>query len=196
MQLFWAQQQALYVSHAVVRRDPHAGYGLPVPWPGGLRENQPSGRLRKPPSAAWLKLQEHLDYMGHRPRPAEVCVDLGAFPGGWSSYLAQATKAWVISVDRVGPTGKAMERLLERENLDYVQADALDWRPNRRVDWYCLRCGCGCKSVDVDTWDVFRTLRSRGRGTLSSCLPAFGVCACVLSFFAKVRYVWPSCQHL
>ena len=40
--------------------------------------------------------------------------------------------------------------------------------------------GCLCGYVLHKDWH-----EPRGRGTLSSCLSAFGVCACVLSFFAK-----------
>ena len=38
---------------------------------------------RTAPSRAYLKLWELLTLLGERPQPSELCIDLGASPGGW-----------------------------------------------------------------------------------------------------------------
>ncbi|MBX6322535.1 MAG: hypothetical protein IRY94_11960, partial [Rhodospirillaceae bacterium] len=40
-----------------------------------------------PPNRAYLKLWEALTLIGRHPRPGEVCLDLGASPGGWTWVL-------------------------------------------------------------------------------------------------------------
>jgi 23S rRNA (cytidine2498-2'-O)-methyltransferase len=52
-----------------------------------------------PPSRAYLKLWELFTIWGERPRPGELCLDLGASPGGWS-WVLQQLGARVISVDK------------------------------------------------------------------------------------------------
>ncbi len=52
-----------------------------------------------PPSRAYLKLWEALTVIGRRPRPGEICLDLGSSPGGWS-WALQQMGAHVISVDK------------------------------------------------------------------------------------------------
>lgn len=44
---------------------------------------------RAPPSRACLKLWEFFTLFGRRPRPGELCLDLGARPGGWTWVLQQ-----------------------------------------------------------------------------------------------------------
>jgi 23S rRNA (cytidine2498-2'-O)-methyltransferase len=52
-----------------------------------------------PPSRAYLKLWELFTLMGERPRPGELCLDLGSSPGGWT-WVLQSLGARVISVDK------------------------------------------------------------------------------------------------
>jgi 23S rRNA (cytidine2498-2'-O)-methyltransferase len=52
-----------------------------------------------PPSRAYLKLWEALTWLGEQPGAGELCLDLGASPGGWSFALA-ALGAEVLSVDK------------------------------------------------------------------------------------------------
>jgi 23S rRNA (cytidine2498-2'-O)-methyltransferase len=52
-----------------------------------------------PPSRAYLKLWEALTLLGAYPKPGELCLDLGASPGGWTWVLA-TLGARVISVDK------------------------------------------------------------------------------------------------
>lgn len=52
-----------------------------------------------PPNRAYLKLWELFTLTGLRPQPEELCLDLGASPGGWSWVLAQCG-ARVFAVDK------------------------------------------------------------------------------------------------
>jgi 23S rRNA (cytidine2498-2'-O)-methyltransferase len=52
-----------------------------------------------PPNRAYLKLWEALTVARAYPRPGELCLDLGAAPGGWSWVLA-GLGARVIAVDK------------------------------------------------------------------------------------------------
>lgn len=52
-----------------------------------------------PPSRAYLKLWEGFTRLGVYPGPGEVCMDLGACPGGWTWVLA-SLGARVIAVDK------------------------------------------------------------------------------------------------
>src|SRR3984957_99689 len=52
-----------------------------------------------PPSRAYLKLWELFTILDERPKPGELCLDLGASPGGWS-FVLQQLGARVISVDK------------------------------------------------------------------------------------------------
>ena len=52
-----------------------------------------------PPSRAYLKLWEALTLIDARPGPGDVCLDLGAAPGGWTWALAQLG-ARVTAVDK------------------------------------------------------------------------------------------------
>jgi 23S rRNA (cytidine2498-2'-O)-methyltransferase len=54
---------------------------------------------RTAPSRAYLKLWELFTLLGERPRPGELCVDLGASPGGWT-WVLQRLGAGVVSVDK------------------------------------------------------------------------------------------------
>jgi 23S rRNA (cytidine2498-2'-O)-methyltransferase len=54
---------------------------------------------RSAPSRAYLKLWELFTLTGVRTQPGELCLDLGASPGGWTWVLARLG-ARVISVDK------------------------------------------------------------------------------------------------
>jgi 23S rRNA (cytidine2498-2'-O)-methyltransferase len=85
-----------------------------------------------PPSRAYLKLWELFTRLGTHPRPGEVCVDLGASPGGWTWVLAQLS-ARVISVDKA-----ALEpRIASLPGVAFQRASAfaLDPREIGPVDW-------------------------------------------------------------
>lgn len=65
----------------------------------------PNGEVRfvedreGPPNRAYLKLWEALTVLRRYPAPSEVCVDLGASPGGWT-WVLQSLGARVIAVDK------------------------------------------------------------------------------------------------
>ena len=65
----------------------------------------PNGEVRfvedkqGPPNRAYLKLWEALTLLGRYPGPGDVCLDLGASPGGWTWALAELG-ARVVAVDK------------------------------------------------------------------------------------------------
>jgi 23S rRNA (cytidine2498-2'-O)-methyltransferase len=99
----------------------------------------PNGEIRfvedrtGPPSRAYLKLWEALTLIGQRPIPDEVCLDLGASPGGWT-WALQRMGARVISVDKA-PLAPAIASLPRIEQLQ-ESAFALDPSRVGPVDWF------------------------------------------------------------
>jgi 23S rRNA (cytidine2498-2'-O)-methyltransferase len=85
-----------------------------------------------PPSRAYLKLGELFTLLGQRPAPGELCVDLGASPGGWT-WVLQQLGARVISVDKA-PLDDRVARL---PAVEYRRASAfaLDPQTLGSVDW-------------------------------------------------------------
>jgi 23S rRNA (cytidine2498-2'-O)-methyltransferase len=98
----------------------------------------PDGELRfvedhtGPPSRAYLKLWEALTLIGRRPRPGEVCLDLGSSPGGWS-WALERMGARVISVDRapLAPEIAALPGIEQRREsafaLEPASVGPVDW---------------------------------------------------------------------
>jgi 23S rRNA (cytidine2498-2'-O)-methyltransferase len=95
----------------------------------------PGGRLRvhvaaTAPSRAAMKLEEAFAWLDRAPEPGDVCVDLGAAPGGWS-YVLLARRAHVIAVDPA-----RMARSLEGgKHFRHYRADAFHFDPGEPVDW-------------------------------------------------------------
>ncbi|MBV1796801.1 SAM-dependent methyltransferase [Siccirubricoccus sp. G192] len=85
-----------------------------------------------PPSRAYLKLWEALTRLGRWPAPGEICLDLGAAPGGWTWALAKLGAA-VTAVDKapLDPAVAAMPGVRVRQE----SAFALDPRQHPPVDW-------------------------------------------------------------
>ena len=85
-----------------------------------------------PPNRAYLKLWEAFTCLGARPGPGELCLDLGASPGGWS-WALQRLGARVISVDKA-PLAPEVAAL---PNLEYRPASAFALEPGGigQVDW-------------------------------------------------------------
>jgi 23S rRNA (cytidine2498-2'-O)-methyltransferase len=98
----------------------------------------PNGEIRfvedrtGPPSRAYLKLWEALTVIGRRPGSGEVCLDLGASPGGWS-WALQRMGARVIAVDKA-PLALEIAGLPGIEHRP-ESAFALDPRTAGPVDW-------------------------------------------------------------
>lgn len=85
-----------------------------------------------PPNRAYLKIWEALTSLQVRPQPGELCVDLGASPGGWT-WALQQLGARVIGVDKapLDPSVAALpgveHRLESAWSLDPDEFGAVDW---------------------------------------------------------------------
>ncbi|HVR66382.1 MAG TPA: SAM-dependent methyltransferase [Verrucomicrobiae bacterium] len=92
-----------------------------------------------PPNRAYLKLWEALTLADRWPRPGEVCLDLGASPGGWS-WVLQSLDARVIAIDRA-PLDPEIAAL---PGIEYRAASAFALEPQSvgPVDWLCSDIVC------------------------------------------------------
>ncbi len=92
-----------------------------------------------PPNRAYLKLWDAFTRLGIRPQPGELCLDLGASPGGWS-WVLHETGASVVAVDKapLDPRIAALPRLAYRQE----SAFALDPTALEPVDWLCSDVVC------------------------------------------------------
>ncbi|HEX6959512.1 MAG TPA: SAM-dependent methyltransferase [Ferrovibrio sp.] len=92
-----------------------------------------------PPNRAYLKLWEALTRFGELPKAGDVCLDLGASPGGWSWVLAQCG-ARVTAIDKA-PLAAAVAAM---PNVAWQQgsAFALEPREFKHVDWLCSDVIC------------------------------------------------------
>jgi len=92
-----------------------------------------------PPNRAYLKLWEALTLVDRRPQPGELCLDLGASPGGWT-WVLQSLGARVIAVDRapLDPDIAALPRVEHRA----MSAFALEPRDIGPVEWLCSDIAC------------------------------------------------------
>jgi 23S rRNA (cytidine2498-2'-O)-methyltransferase len=107
--------------------------------PGGRQ------RMRRPldsPSRAAMKLEEALVNLPFEPGRGEVCVDLGAAPGGWTQRLV-ARGARVIAVD----PAKLMPELVSQPRVEHVQESAFAYTPEEPVDWLC--CDMAWRPLEV-----------------------------------------------
>ena len=77
-----------------------------------------------PPSRAYLKLWEALVRVGRWPRAGDLCIDLGASPGGWTWLLAQLG-ATVVAVDKA----PLDERVAALPGVDWLEASAFALDP-------------------------------------------------------------------
>ena len=85
-----------------------------------------------PPNRAYLKLWEAFTLLGVAPKPGQVCLDLGASPGGWS-WVLQRLGARVIAVDKapLEPAIAALPGVTVRQQ----SAFALEPAEVGRIDW-------------------------------------------------------------
>lgn len=92
-----------------------------------------------PPGRAYLKLWELFTLTGKQPAAAELCLDLGSCPGGWTWVLA-SLGARVFSLDKapLAPNVAAMP------NVDFCQGSAFALLPEDvgTVDWLCSDLIC------------------------------------------------------
>ena len=95
----------------------------------------PGGRLRAhvsktAPSRAAMKLAEAFSWLDRAPESGDVCVDLGAAPGGWSwVLLKRGAKVYAVDPALLSPT------LSGQKNLTHLRADAFLFDPGEPVDW-------------------------------------------------------------
>jgi 23S rRNA (cytidine2498-2'-O)-methyltransferase len=87
-----------------------------------------------PPNRAYLKLWEALTLAGARPGPGDLCLDLGASPGGWTWVLA-SLGARVVAVDKA-PLDRAVAAMPGVEERR-ESAFGLDPGAFGPVDWLC-----------------------------------------------------------
>jgi 23S rRNA (cytidine2498-2'-O)-methyltransferase len=93
------------------------------------------GRLRvhvpeAAPSRAAMKLAEAFLWLDRSPDAGDVCVDLGAAPGGWTWVLLEQ-RARVIAVD---PAFLARS-LQGKRGVEHQRRDAFKYEPKEPVDW-------------------------------------------------------------
>lgn len=113
--------------------DPHlmlASSETTSPWPHGAMEFQED--KTNPPSRAYLKLWDLFTRIPVRPEKDEVCLDLGASPGGWTWVLAHLG-ARVIAVDR----SPLQTDLMKHSLVTFRKGDAFKVSPKQcpEVDW-------------------------------------------------------------
>jgi FtsJ-like methyltransferase len=126
VQLLALSREHFLISAASPRPLPRGGFDL-APWPGG---DAPVAIDRAPPSRAYQKLEEAFLWLGRQPRPGELCVDLGASPGGWTATLLKRD-ARVTAVDRapLDPPVAGDRRVTT------VIGNAFTYAPPSPVDW-------------------------------------------------------------
>jgi 23S rRNA (cytidine2498-2'-O)-methyltransferase len=92
------------------------------PWPHGAMEFEED--KTSPPSRAYLKLWDLFTRYPVYPKPGEVCLDLGASPGGWTWVLTKLG-AKVIAIDRA----ELSPSLMKDPNIHFKQGDAFKVSP-------------------------------------------------------------------
>ncbi len=107
----------------------------------------PNGEVRfvedrvSSPSRAYLKLWEAFTILGVKPQPGDLCLDLGACPGGWTWVLANLG-ARVISVDKA----PLDPRIAAMPGVEVRQESAFGLDPRSQsvpaVDWLCSDVIC------------------------------------------------------
>ncbi len=82
------------------------------------------------PASSYRKLVEAFACLDRSPGAGELCVDLGACPGGWTRVLLQHG-AHVTAVDRA----PLAPHLLADPRVTFASADAFAWLPPAPVAW-------------------------------------------------------------
>lgn len=107
---------------------------------------------KEAPSRAYLKLWELFTLHGVAPpKTNELCVDLGASPGGWTWVLAHLG-CKVIALDR-SPLAPTMSRF---KNVSFRKGNAFTARPEDigKVDWLFSDVICAPEQSErlIETW--------------------------------------------
>ena len=187
VQIVALDRDRLAVSAAPPRSLPAGGLDL-APWPGG---DAPVEIDRAPPSRAYQKLEEAWAWLGTAPRPGELCVDLGASPGGWTA-AALKRSARVLAVDRA-PLAPEVAR---HPNVRTEIGNAFNYVPPAPVDW--LLCDIVCeppRSLAVcDAWlprarNLVVTVKFKGQA-------GYGILDEVPALFARHQPVFARTKQL
>jgi 23S rRNA (cytidine2498-2'-O)-methyltransferase len=102
------------------------GRRVPVLWPGGPRVPEDP----RAPSRSSFKIEEAWLEAGCAPSAGDVCVDLGAAPGGWT-YAALKRGARVYAIDAAD-----LAPIVEGHPLcEHRRDNGYSFLPERRVDW-------------------------------------------------------------
>jgi 23S rRNA (cytidine2498-2'-O)-methyltransferase len=106
---------------------------------GGRSRTSVEGHL---PSRSARKLEEALQWLRTSPGAGEVCVDLGAAPGGWT-HVASSHGAKVIAVDLAA----LQADVAARRSVRVVRQNAFQFTPDEPVDW--LFCDMAYRPLEV-----------------------------------------------
>ncbi|MGE0172576.1 MAG: SAM-dependent methyltransferase [Oligoflexales bacterium] len=87
---------------------------------------------RGPPNRAYLKVWEALTRAGQWPGKKDVCLELGASPGGWT-YVLAGLAGKVIAIDR-SPLDSSMQKF---KNIEFQTGNAFAATPEKypEVSW-------------------------------------------------------------
>jgi 23S rRNA (cytidine2498-2'-O)-methyltransferase len=126
---------------------PDGRVAIGAPFARELPSLAPGGRMRvhvpeAAPSRAAMKLVEALTWLDRSPEPGDLCVDLGAAPGGWTWVLLER-RTRVIAVD---PANLAPS-VRDRKGLLHARGDAFRFAPDEPVDW--LFCDMAFRPLEV-----------------------------------------------
>jgi 23S rRNA (cytidine2498-2'-O)-methyltransferase len=106
-------------------------------YPGGRQRVR---RAKDAPARSSLKLTEALAWLGHGPQAGEVCVDLGAAPGGWSQVLLER-RCHVVAID----PGRLAPHLIGR--VEHLRMNAFAFEPEIPADW--VLCDMAYRPLEV-----------------------------------------------
>jgi 23S rRNA (cytidine2498-2'-O)-methyltransferase len=107
--------------------------------PGGRQRMRRGGEA---PSRAAMKLDEALSQLGYGPDRGELCVDLGAAPGGWTQRLVERG-AKVVAVD----PANLRPGVESHPRVRHVKQSAFAFEPDEPVDW--LLCDMAWRPLEV-----------------------------------------------
>jgi hypothetical protein len=189
IQVLALDRERFLISAAAPRRLPGGGFDLSR-WPAG---DAPIATDRAPPSRAYQKLEEALAWMDTAPRPGEICVDLGAAPGGWTA-TALKRGARVVAVDRA-PVAPALAR---DPRLTMIIGNAFTYAPPAPVDWLLSDVVCEPQRslALVEGWlsrglcrNLVVTVKFKGRA-------GYGILADLPPLFARLRVAFARVKQL
>ncbi len=119
-----------------------------VGWARDAISLAPGGRLRvhvpsAAPSRAAMKLLEAFAWLDRAPEPGDLCVDLGAAPGGWTWVLLEKYRTRVLAVD----PANLDKSVVGQRGLVHLRADAFKIEPEETMDW--LFCDMAFRPLEV-----------------------------------------------